>query len=181
MKTFLLHTCCAPCSIAVIDELKKDFALTVFFYNPNIFPEEEYLKRKKEVIKVCDEWGIPMVDWDYEQEKWVNAVKGLESEPEGGSRCPLCFALRINTTAQYAHDNGFEFFSTTLTSGRNKSAAIIFPIAENAAKKFSVKFYAEDWKKDGRQEKGRKMVEDRGIYRQNYCGCKYSLGSIPKP
>jgi len=175
MEKFLLHTCCAPCSIAVIDELKDKFALTVFFYNPNIFPEEEYLKRKNEVIKVCNEWNVPMIDWDYEQERWNEEIRGLEGEPEGGARCAKCFALRINTAAQYAQDNGFEYFSTTLTSGRNKSAAVIFPIAENAAKKFSVKFYAEDWKAGGRQEKGRKMGNDRGIYRQNYCGCKYSL------
>jgi predicted adenine nucleotide alpha hydrolase (AANH) superfamily ATPase len=175
MLRFLLHTCCAPCSIAVIDELRDQFDLTVFFYNPNIFPEEEYSKRKNEVVKVCNEWSIKMIDWDYEIEKWEKVVTGKEDEPEGGARCPLCFALRINTAAQYAHDNGFEFFSTTLTSGRNKSAAIIFPIAEQAAAKFGVKFYAEDWKKGGRQEKGKKMVAERGIYRQNYCGCRYSL------
>lgn len=175
MEKMLLHTCCAPCSIAVIDELKDKFAVTVFFYNPNIFPEEEYLKRKNEVIRVCQEWGVPMIDWDYEQEKWNKEVVGLEGETEGGARCQKCFTLRINVAAEYAGQHGFENFSTTLTSGRNKSAAVIFPIAESAAKKFNVKFYAEDWKKNGRQEKGRKMIEERGIYRQNYCGCKYSL------
>jgi hypothetical protein len=180
MEKFLLHTCCAPCSVAVIDELKDKFILTVFFYNPNIFPEEEYLKRKKEVTKVCNEWGVPMVDWDYESEKWGRETRGLENEPEGGVRCLKCFALRINTAAQYARDKNFDFFSTTLTSGRNKSATTIFPLAEDATKKFSVKFYAEDWKKNGRQERGKEMVNSRGIYRQNYCGCKYSLNVIRK-
>jgi len=175
MEKFLLHTCCAPCSIAVIDELKDQFDLTVFFYNPNIFPIEEYIKRKDEVVKICNEWNIKMIDWDYEPEKWEKVIAGKENEPEGGARCPLCFALRINTAAQYAKNNGYDVFSTTLTSGRNKSAAIIFPIAEQAAQKLGIKFYAEDWKKQGRQEKGRRMVDERGIYRQNYCGCKYSL------
>jgi len=159
----------------VIDELKSKFDLVVFFYNPNIYPEEEYIKRKNEVIKVCSGWNVPMVDWDYDVDRWNEEVKGLENEPEGGARCSLCFSLRINTAAQYAKDNGFEYFSTTLTSGRNKSAAIIFPIAERAAKESGVQFYAEDWKKNGRQEKGRVMIGERGIYRQNYCGCQYSL------
>lgn len=175
MKKILLHTCCAPCSIAVIDELRPKFEVSVFFYNPNIFPKEEYLKRKSEVIKVCQEWGVAMIDWDYEQEKWNKEVAGLEGESECGARCQKCFALRINVAAEYARQYGFKNFSTTLTSGRNKSAVVIFPIAENAAKKFNVKFYAEDWKKNGRQEKARQMIEDRGIYRQNYCGCVYSL------
>jgi len=175
MEKFLLHTCCAPCSIAVIDELKNQFDLTVFFYNPNIFPKEEYIKRKNEVIKICNEWDIKMIDWDYEIEKWEKAIAGKENEPEGGARCPLCFALRINTAVQYAKNNGYNIFSTTLTSGRNKSAAIIFPIAERAEQEFGIKFYAEDWKKNGRQERGKKMVDEREIYRQNYCGCKFSL------
>lgn len=185
MQKFLLHTCCAPCSIAIIDELCRGegparggqaFALTVFFYNPNIFPLEEYIKRKNEVIKVCTEWQVPMIDMDYEVEEWNNTVaKGLEGEPEGGARCPLCFKFRLAKAAEYAAKNSFDYFSTSLTSGRNKKADIINLIGEFLAKQFGVKFYAEDWKKGGREEKGRKMIKERGIYRQNYCGCKYSL------
>ena len=179
MQKFLLHTCCAPCSIAVIDELRPQFELTVFFYNPNIFPEEEYVKRKAEVVKVCGEWSIPMVDMDYDAEEWhARVAKGLESEPEGGLRCPLCFKFRLAKTAQYAAENGYKYFGTSLTMGRNKNAAVINPIGESFAKIYKIKFYSEDWKKGGRQEKGRKMVEERGVYRQNYCGCEFSQQNI---
>jgi len=174
MQKFLLHTCCAPCSITIIDESKEKYDLTVFFYNPNIHPEEEYLKRKREVVRVCEEWGVLMVDMDYDAENWHKIMNGLEDEPEGGVRCKKCFALRLEKTAQYAHEHGFDMYSTSLTSGRNKKADSIFPIGEFFAKKYGVFFLAEDWKKSGRQEKGRKMVEERGIYRQKYCGCVYS-------
>ena len=174
MKKFLLHTCCAPCSIAVIDELKSRYDLTVFFYNPNIFPEEEYLKRKKYVMQICNEWGVKMVDMDYEWEKWQTAVKGLEDEPEMGKRCPVCFKVRLHRTAEYAKENDFDIFCTTLTSGRNKKAEIINPIGKVLAKEFGIEFLEADWKTGGRQEKSRKMVDERGIYRQNYCGCIYS-------
>jgi len=175
MLKFLLHTCCAPCSIAIIDELKDKFDLTVYFFNPNIYPEEEYLKRKKEVVKVCEEWGIKMVDKDDGQKEWKEAVSGLENEPEMGARCPVCFKVRLESTAKYASQNKFEWFGTSLTMGRNKKADVIHPIGIALAKKYGVKFFEEDWKKAGRQEKGRKMTEERGIYRQKYCGCRYSL------
>ncbi|MFA5061870.1 MAG: epoxyqueuosine reductase QueH [Patescibacteria group bacterium] len=176
---FLLHTCCAPCSIAIIDELKNKFALTVFFYNPNIFPFAEYEKRKAEVVRVCQEWGVPMIDMDYEADKWHKEVaEGLEMEAEGESRCALCFRFRLAKTAEYAKKNGFHYFSSSLTSGRNKPAEVINSIGKVFGKHYKVKFYDVDWKKDGRQEKAKKMVEERGIYRQNYCGCE---SSIKKP
>lgn len=174
-ERFLLHTCCAPCGIAVIDELRKTCDLSVFFYNPNIFPEEEYLKRKAEVIRVCEEWGVPMIDADYEPAAWDLAVAGFEGEPEGGKRCPICFRMRLFRTAETAAGLGFSVFGTTLTSGRNKREDIIGPIGEAAARRAGIRFRSEDWKKGGRQERSRCMVRDRGIYRQDYCGCRYSL------
>ncbi len=176
---FLLHTCCAPCSIAIIDELKDQFFLTVFFYNPNIYPEAEYLKRKAEVIKVCEEWGVPMIDFDYETDKWDKAVLGLENEPETGARCVVCFKVRLKEAAKYAARNGFDYFGTSLTSGRNKKADVIHPLGRSLAEKYGINFYDVDWKTGGRQEKGRRMVSERGIYRQNYCGCKFSLKKPP--
>ncbi len=175
MQKFLLHTCCAPCSIAIVEELKDNFDLTVFFYNPNIFPAEEYMKRKEQVVKVCKEWNIKMVDKDYEHEKWRQEVKGLETEPEMGNRCAVCFKFRLQATVHYATENNFDIFGTSLTSGRNKKAQIINPIAQFLADQFNIKFYDEDWKKGGRQERGRKLVSEKGIYRQNYCGCEFSL------
>lgn len=206
MEKFLLHACCAPCSIIIIDELKNRFALTVFFYNPNIYPEEEYLKRKAEVVKICREWGVLMIDKDqetsatppacqrlrrrpmagrpdpllgkrgvdYDQAKWAEAVRGLEDEPEMGGRCPVCINLRLEKAAAYAAQNGFEYFGTSLTMGRNKKAEVIHPLGEALSQRYGLKFYAEDWKKQGRQAKAQEMVQEWGIYRQNYCGCKYS-------
>jgi len=176
MNKFLLHTCCAPCSIAIVEELKDKFDLTVFFYNPNIFPLEEYLKRKAEVMKVCTEWDIPMVDMDYEADVWHQKIaKGLEREEEGGKRCVLCFRFRLAKVAEYAADNGFEYYGSSLTSGRNKKAEVIHPIGHEFAKIYKIKFFDVDWKKDGRQERGRQLVSELGIYRQNYCGCEFSL------
>lgn len=174
MKKLLLHVCCAPCSIAIIDELRQKYSLTVFFFNPNIYPEAEYLKRKEEVIKVCKEWDVPIVDMDYEPAVWEGEVMGFEDEIEGGLRCSVCFALRLRRTAEFSALNGFDAFATSLTSGRNKKAEVINPIGKRLAETFNVDYLADDWKTGGRQEKAKKMVEDRGIYRQNYCGCKYS-------
>ena len=128
MNKFLLHTCCAPCSIAVIEEIKDKFNLTVFFYNPNIYPQSEYIKRKQGVIQVCEEWEIPMIDMDYEAKNWSKAISGLEHEPEGGRRCQVCFKFRLAKTADYAKQNNFKYFGTSLTSGRNKKSSVINPI-----------------------------------------------------
>lgn len=176
-ETFLLHTCCAPCSIAVIDELRRTFDLTTLFFNPNIFPEEEYIKRKGEVVRVCYEWNIPMIDMDYRPEEWAARVRGLENEPEQGKRCFTCIGMRLMQTAREAKERGFPIFGTTLTMGRRKSAKVIFPIGEAAARRYGISFYAEDWKKKGRENTARKMVRERGIYEQKYCGCRYSVRS----
>ncbi|MEI7749957.1 MAG: epoxyqueuosine reductase QueH [Candidatus Moraniibacteriota bacterium] len=174
-ERFLLHVCCAPCGIAVIDELRKSYDLWVLFYNPNIFPEEEYRKRKREVIRVIEGWGVPMIDEDYDTASWDVAVEGFETEVKGGKRCLACFRLRLFHVAEVASELDFHVFGTTLTSGRNKSSLIIDPIGEEAATRYGVRYYAEDWKKGGRQEIARKMVAERGIYRQDYCGCRFSL------
>lgn len=174
-RPLLLHACCAPCSIAIIDELKNQYDLTVFFYNPNIFPEAEYLKRKAEIVRVCEEWKVPVVDADYEPVEWDNAIKGLEHEPEMGERCFVCFALRLRKAAEYAAKNGFDIFAASLTSGRNKKAEVINPIGEHLAHEYNIQFLSENWKSGGRQDNAKKMIADRSIYRQNYCGCRFSL------
>lgn len=179
-RKFLLHTCCAPCGIAVIDELRQSFDLTVYFYNPNIYPIEEYEKRKAEVVRVCTEWSVPMIDGDYENERWVAVIKGLEKEKERGYRCSKCIALRLERTAQLAKERGDAYFGTTLSMSRRKSAAVINPIGRMLAEKFGVPFHEEDWKKKGRWDKGRKMANARNIYIQNYCGCIYSLQALKK-
>jgi len=174
-ERFLLHVCCAPCGIAVIDELRKAYDLSVVFYNPNIFPEKEYLRRKAEAVRTCGEWDIPMIDVDYDTDAWDSSVRGLEAEPEGGLRCPVCFRMRLDRVAEIAVRDGFPVFGSTLTSGRNKRADVIDPIGEAVARVHGVRFYPQDWKKGGRQETSRCMVRDRDIYRQDYCGCRYSF------
>src|SRR3989339_1141903 len=176
MQKLLLHTCCAPCSIAIIDELKSQFDLSVLFYNPNIFLPEEYDKRKAEVIKVCQEWNVLMIDQDREAELWHEKVAvGLENALEGSERCALCFRFRMAKAAEYAAKNGFQYFSTSLTSGRNKPAEVINPIGHEFARYYNIKFYDVDWKRGGRQEKAKEMIDKRSIYRQSYCGCENSM------
>ena len=174
-EKFLLHTCCAPCGIAVIDELRTEFDLSVLFFNPNIYPEEEYMKRKSEVVRVCTEWSVPMIDMDYAPEEWETRVRGLEREPEQGKRCFTCIGIRLDRSAREAKYRGFGVFGTTLTMGSRKSARVIFPIGEVVARRYDLTFFAEDWKKKGREIVARRMVRERSIYRQNYCGCRYSI------
>lgn len=174
MQSFLLHCCCAPCGIAVIDELRKIYTLSVFFYNPNIYPETEYLKRKQGVVRVCEEWHVPMIDADYEPEVWQGQVRGLETEPEGGLRCRECITLRLTRTAELAVQKGMDMFGTTLTMGRRKRASLVTPLGEAASQKVGVAYFAADWKKQGREERARVMILERNIYRQTYCGCQYS-------
>ena len=171
---FLLHVCCGPCSVAIFEELSQNFDLTVHFYNPNIHPVEEYDKRKGEVLRICEDLNIPVIEEEYDVKRWFEKIAGLEEEPEGGKRCVKCFTMRLEKAAEYAHNNGFEYFGTSLTSGRNKQAEIINPLGVQAGEKFGVKFFEEDWKKGGRQEMARQLIQQKNIYTQDYCGCTYS-------
>ncbi|MFH1286763.1 MAG: epoxyqueuosine reductase QueH [Candidatus Magasanikbacteria bacterium] len=175
MKKFLLHVCCGPCSVVVLQELKEQYDLTVHFYNPNIYPFEEYEKRKIEVINLCTELGIPFVEQEYDPEVWFEATQFLKDEPEGGKRCEACFKLRLAAAAQYAAEHKFNVFSTTITSGRYKKASIVNPIGKEVGEKFGVEYYTEDWKKGGRQQEADMLAKEKGIYRQDYCGCVYSM------
>jgi len=173
---FLLHVCCGPCSVAIFEELQYIFDLTVHFYNPNIHPETEYEKRKIEVIKLCEELGINFVEEKYDPENWFLKTEKYINEPEGGKRCPICFKMRLENAVKYARENNFDWFGTSLTSGRNKFADVINPIGIELGKKYCVNFFEEDWKKKGRQELATQLVKEKGVYRQDYCGCIYSVG-----
>jgi len=173
-QKLLLHACCAPCSIAVIDELRHAYDVTVFFYNPNLFPDTEYEKRKREVVRVCGEWGIPMIDGDHESAVWEELVGGVRQEREGGPRCAACTLLRLSKTAERALADGFELFATSLTSSSRKNATVINAQGQAVGRAKGLEFLDKDWKKDGHTEKGRQMVAERKIYRQNYCGCRFS-------
>jgi predicted adenine nucleotide alpha hydrolase (AANH) superfamily ATPase len=174
MQKLLLHVCCGPCSVAIFEELSREFDVTVHFCNSNIHPEEEYEKRKEEVVRLCEELNLPFVEEEYNAKEWFEKTEEFKDEPEGGKRCPVCFELRLDKSAWYASKHGFGWLATSLTSGRNKYAKIINPIGLRCAEKYGINFFEEDWKKKGRQEKATKLVDEKGIYRQDYCGCVYS-------
>jgi predicted adenine nucleotide alpha hydrolase (AANH) superfamily ATPase len=177
MKKFLLHTCCGPCGIHIFEKLAKDFEVTAYFYNPNIHPSEEYLRRleaaRDSVAAVAS--GVKLVEGSYDPEKWIESCLPYKNEPEGGKRCAICFRIRMEEAARYAKENSFDVWGTTITSGRNKKAEIINAIGEELAKKYGVKFQPADWKKGGGQERSRILCKEKNIYHQKYCGCLWSI------
>ena len=171
----LLHSCCAPCSSSVLSRIKEYFDITVLYYNPNIYPQEEYFKRKKEQIKLLNIFNIKFMDCDYNQDEYFNRVLGFECEKEGGARCEKCFYLRLDKTAQLAKDNGFDYFGTTLTVSPHKNAEIINKIGEELKEKHNVNFLYSDFKKEDGYLNSIKLSKEYNLYRQDYCGCKFSM------
>lgn len=171
----LLHSCCAPCSSHVVTLLKEYFDVTVLYYNPNIYPLEEYLKRKNEQIKLLEILNIPIMDIDYDHNEFKENVKGLEDEKEGGARCNKCFALRLEKTAILAQLNQFEYFCTTLTVSPYKNSQIINKIGAILEQKYNVKYLYSDFKKKEGYKKSIELSKKYDLYRQHYCGCEYSV------
>lgn len=176
--TLLLHSCCAPCSTQVIDFLYKYFYLTVFFYNPNIYPLDEYEKRKNNQITLIEKLKsegkeIKYIDGDYDSDLFEQIAHGYENEKEGGERCSLCFELRLQKTAELANKLNFNFFSTTLTVSPHKNSELI----EKIGRKFDdkSKFFFYDFKKKDGYKKSIEFSKKYNLYRQNYCGCRYSF------
>ncbi|MDD4765920.1 MAG: epoxyqueuosine reductase QueH [Atribacterota bacterium] len=174
----LLHSCCAPCSTYVIEYLSQFFSITVFFYNPNIHPEEEYIRRLNEQKKLIEQFPvqnkITFIEGKYEPEVFFKEVKGFENEPEGGNRCLKCFYLRLNKTAQKAQELKIPFFTTTLTISPHKNAIAINRIGEEMANKYQVNYLFSDFKKKDGFKRSIVLSEQYGLYRQNYCGCVFS-------
>lgn len=172
----LLHTCCAPCSSAIIECLLKNGVRPVIYYcNPNIYPLEEYLVRKDECTRYARALGLEIVDDDYDHESWLKTVKGLESEPERGGRCLKCFKLRLLRTAEYARDNGFKIITTTLASSRWKSLEQINEAGQWACSQVpEVVWWDRNWRKGGLQERRLQIIKEYDFYNQQYCGCEYS-------
>ena len=171
----LLHSCCAPCSSHVVTLLKEYFDVTVLYYNPNIYPLEEYLKRKNEQIKLLEILNIPIMYIDYDHNEFKENVKGLEDEKEGGARCNKCFALRLEKTAILAQLNQFEYFCTTLTVSPYKNSQIINKIGAILEQKYNVKYLYSDFKKKEGYKKSIELSKKYDLYRQHYCGCEYSV------
>lgn len=174
----LLHSCCAPCSSAVLEQLTKVFDLTVFFYNPNIAPEEEFLHRVEEQRRLIGEMphdgSIELVQGEYDDEVFHALAKGLEEVPEGGERCTRCFRLRLGRTAQMAAEGGFDYFTTTLSISPLKDAQRLNAIGAEFAEQFGVAYLFSDFKKKNGYKRSCELSAEYGLYRQDYCGCVYS-------
>jgi len=177
LKKLLLHTCCAPCSSAVIEWLMANGVRpTLFFYNPNIFPQKEYEIRKKEIFRYAKSLDLEIIDADYDHELWLADIRGLENEPERGARCLQCFKLRMQATAQYAHETGFEQFATTLASSRWKDLIQIAEAGNESASKYpNMQFFEKNWRKDGLSQRRNELLVENGFYNQEYCGCEFSV------
>lgn len=178
MKKMLLHSCCGPCSTVVIERLKENFDVTVFYYNPNIEPKEEYEKRKAEQKKVCDHFGVPFLDFDYDNDGWHKFVEGLENEKEGGARCEKCFIYRLSRTAKFAKENNFDIFASTLSVSPHKNTNIINSVGEKLSEQFNIEFLPESFKKKDGYLRSINLSKELGLYRQNYCGCLYARPAL---
>lgn len=193
----LLHSCCAPCSSHCMEYLREHFLLTVFYYNPNITISEEYEKRLAEEKRLIAVYNRQVVEQDfsgmhstagarrigileapYDPENWFDAVAGLESCPEGGERCTVCFRMRLEKAAQAAAEGGFDYFTTTLTISPLKDAQRLNAIGERMAEEYGVAWLPSDFKKKDGYKRSIELSREFGLYRQNYCGCVFSRKSV---
>lgn len=176
--TLLLHACCAPCSSYVLEYLSRYFKITLFYYNPNISPESEYRYRVSEVKRLVAEMlpdsDITVVEGRYDPERFAQAVRGLEGEPEGGKRCRVCFRLRLEEAARQAQTLGCEFFTTTLSISPLKNARALNEIGEELAPIYQTRYLVSDFKKREGYKRSIQLSAEYHLYRQDYCGCIYS-------
>ncbi len=173
----LLHSCCAPCAGDVMAELARSgVESTVLFYNPNIHPRREYDVRKDENKRYADRLGVPFHDLDYDRDDWFARVKGLEMAPERGARCTLCFDMRLERSALWAADNGFTVFTSTLAASRLKDINQVNACGERAAARHAgLRYWTHNWRKKGGAQRMVVIAKELDFYRQQYCGCTYSL------
>ena len=195
VQKLLLHVCCGTCGSWVPKKLSHDYDVTLFYFNPNIHPEEEYRRRLESVRMMASELDLDLIQGEYDSQAWFefilqtgktpvrasssDTLTGVDpaQEPEGGTRCQLCFEYRLRATAEYARDHGFDCFATTLTVGRRKPASKINPIGLRIADELGVEFLDRDFKKAGGEDLSQIRARDLGVYRQEYCGCVYSRSS----
>lgn len=174
----LLHSCCAPCSSYVLEYLSSYFEITDQFYNPNIYPEEEYRYRAEELERLIGEMNFPhpvtFLEEDYDSREFYEAVKGLEAVPEGGERCFACYELRLRKAAQRASEGGYDYFTTTLSISPLKNARKINEIGQKLEAQYGVKHLPSDFKKRGGYQRSTELSKQHGLYRQDYCGCVFS-------
>jgi predicted adenine nucleotide alpha hydrolase (AANH) superfamily ATPase len=173
----LIHSCCAPCAGELMEKMKNaGIDLTIFFYNPNIHPKKEYEIRKQENIRFAEKMDIPFIDADYDVQNWFSRAKGMEYEPERGIRCTACFDMRFERTALYAYENGFKVFTSSLGISRWKNMDQINDCGIRAAKPYEgLEYWTYNWRKDGGSARMYEIAKRENFYKQEYCGCIYSL------
>lgn len=179
-ERILLHSCCAPCSSAILEWLLNNgYAPVVFFFNPNIFPQEEYVVRKNEIARYCKDLDVPFIDGDWDHALWREAVRGLENEPERGRRCLKCFTVRLTAAAKKASELGIETFTTTLASSRWKSLEQVKEAGDCAASLYpGTHYWDRNWRKGGLQDRRCQIIRERHFYNQLWCGCEFSMGHL---
>ena len=178
MKKMLLHSCCGPCSTAVIEKLLEEYNITVYYYNPNIYPYDEYLHRLQEQKRFLKEkYGkkIKLIEGEWGCEKFNKLASGLELEKEGGSRCAICFNMRLEQTAKFAVENGFDIFTTTLSVSPYKNHLLLNDIGQKLSNKYKVEYLPANFKKNDGYLRSIKLSKEYELYRQDYCGCEFSL------
>lgn len=178
VPVLFLHSCCAPCSSYVLEYLSDYFRITVFYYNPNIYPQEEYRKRVEEQQRLIAQmplrYPVRFVEGDFDDKRFYETVRGLENEPEGGARCEKCFLLRLSETAKRAKEAGADYFATTLTISPLKNAEKMNEIGEALAKEYQIAWLPSDFKKKNGYKRSIELSIEYGLYRQDYCGCVFS-------
>ena len=176
-NNLLLHSCCAPCAGEIMEAVAAaNIKTTVYFYNPNIHPLQEYEIRKEENKRFCEKLGFDFIDADYDKDNWFQRVKGLENEPERGKRCTVCFDMIFERSALFAHENNFNYFATTLGISRWKDMNQINDSGNRAAKRYKdVNYWDFNWRKEGGSSRMIEISKREKFYQQEYCGCVYSL------
>ena len=173
----LLHACCAPCSSAVLEQLTEYFEITILYYNPNIWPPQEYRRRADELQRFLAEaqpLGVKLVEDTYDPQEFYTAVRGLEDAPEKGARCAVCYRLRMERAARYAKEHGYEWFTTTLSISPKKDAKLANAIGKALAEQYGLNHLPNDFKKRGGYSRSLALSEEYDLYRQEYCGCEFS-------
>lgn len=179
----LLHSCCGPCSTAVVERLAPDYQITIFFYNPCITDEEEYMRRKQAQLDFINKYNsslppkehIRFMEGPHDTKNFYEMTEGLEAEPEGGARCHVCFRQRLEKTAETCAMAGCDYFTTTLTVSPHKNYKVISGIGKEIAVKYNLSFLDMDFKKKDGFKRSTELSREYGLYRQNYCGCEYSI------
>ena len=182
VEEVVLHACCAPCSSAIVEwMLGHGVRPTIFYFNPNIFPREEYEIRKNESKRHAESLGIRWIDGDYDHEGWLAQIRGLEGEPERGSRCLQCFRIRLTATALQAKELGIQYFATTLASSRWKRLEQITEAGLAAQQVVEgTTFWAQNWRKGGLQDRRNELLRAYNFYNHQYCGCEFSMSVMPR-